>query len=331
MPSSAATDHSGQESSQHTPLASSGADEFAEIIGGSPSTETPSQSTSTQTAPNPNIPSKSAESTQTPTTETTPPASGTGQTQQPAQGQQTPATQQTPNQASLEDVVNKLADKLAAPLAQQRQQQQQPAAPAKTPEQERAEFNQRYGIVDYTPEHITQLLGQDPVKAAAVLNAIQTNSLTAALRMANDVIEARLTEMKDQFVPHVESWKQYQAERQAQKNETDFYAAYPDLANEKEMVNEMRDAIVAKVQTGQLQFTSKDQIFKAVADSTRKILSRMNTQSSGGSSGGQTQTPKSTTQPSQRQMTVATATGRSGTGQAAAKSDVEEVFGSDAV
>ena len=89
----------------------------------------------------------------------------------------------------------------------------------------------------------------------------------------------------------------------------------------------MIDSIKAKKDAGAVSFSSDEQVFEAVAAASRKLLARMNTQASS-ASGKHTQT-QNNGQPS-RQMAQVSTSGRSGTGQTATRSDVDEVFGADA-
>lgn len=92
---------------------------------------------------------------------------------------------------------------------------------------------------------------------------------------------------------------------------------------------EMKDAFLAKVQSGQVRFENEQQAFQAVANATQSILQRV------GGGRGQTQTGQGTQQQQQtstRQMAAASSAGRTATGQTTAtkKDVVEEVFGADA-
>lgn len=210
----------------------------------------------------------------------------------------------------------------AANQSKQEVKQQTKDAAEMTPDQ----FNQKYGIVQVTPEHIAQLLDADPKKAATALNNLLINNTRSAVLMAKDIIEAQLKQARAEYEPHVSSWQSYQAKAAEEARQNKFYTKYPELANEKELVQEMIDSLTAKKQAGQVAFQSEDQVFQAVADASKKLLARMNKQAAPAQ--GNT-APNTGPQTSSRQMASAAAPGRSGTGQAAKVSDEEAVFGSD--
>jgi hypothetical protein len=191
------------------------------------------------------------------------------------------------------------------------------------------EFNAKYQIRVPTVEDIKLLLQEDPVKAAQALNDLLMANTRTAVLMASDVFQAQLAKARSEYEPHVQSWKTYQAQQREQAAQQSFYTKYPDLANEKELVQEMIDSLKAKVDAKVVSFQSDDQVFEAVAAASRKLLARMNTQASAGAA-GKTAQSNNNGQPPPRQMATASTAGRSGTGQTAAKSDVDEVFGADA-
>lgn len=316
-----------QDSGAPAPLGDRGSSEFSDLIGGSSPSSSSSQETqpTTQSSPTTSsaVPSKPADVAQ-PQSQL---AAQQASAQQPAQSaSQTPTVT---NDEVMSRIVDQMATKIVNPLVQQQQaiaqQQTQQHAPAETPEQ----FNQRYGIQTYTAEHVTALLGQDPAKAAQVLNSLQQNTISAALRMANDIVEARLDAERKEYAPHISAWKEYQAQRANERAEADFYKSYPQLANEKDLVNEMKDAVIAKIQAGQLKFPDQTSAFKAVAAACERILARGRPAGST-PSGGATSQPQQTPQSQGRQMAAVSTAGTSGTGKAATPSDVEAVFGPDA-
>lgn len=190
------------------------------------------------------------------------------------------------------------------------------------------EFNTKYQIRSVTTDDIKVLLDQDPAKAAQALNELLIANTRTAVLMASDVFNAQLSKERQAYQPHIEGWTRFQAEQREAKAQSTFYTKYPDLANEKELVQEMIDSLRAKKDAGQVTFASDEQVFEAVAAASRKLLARMNTQAAG--AGGNAAQSTKQGQTSSRQMATASTAGRSGTGQTAAKSDVEEVFGIDA-
>jgi len=220
--------------------------------------------------------------------------------------------------ATVEATANAMAQR-NVPAQQQTQQRELSAD----------EFNQRYGIVRPNEQMLTAILGQDPKAAVATLDNLFQANLVASMRMANDIIEAKMKQLDDRYRPHIDSWQQHRQTIANQEAESRFFKAFPDLANERETVMEMKDAFITKVNAGQIRFANEQEAFNAVATATRSLLQRVR-----GGGQGSTQTGQSHQnqhQSSGRQMSVASSAGRTGTGQAAAKgSIVDEVFGVDA-
>ena len=241
----------------------------------------------------------------------------------------TPAQQAAPQQTQQTGIDPKLIAEIVEASHRGMQQskgevrQQTKDAAEMTPEQ----FNQKYGIVQVTPEHIAQLLDADPKKAAMALNNLLINNTRSAVLMAKDIIEAQLKQARAEYEPHVMSWQSYQAKAAEDARQNKFYTKYPQLANEKELVQEMIDSLTAKKQAGMVEFQTEDQVFQAVADASMKLLARMNKQAAPAQ--GTTATNTNGSQASTRQMASAASPGRSGTGQATKVSDEEAVFGSD--
>lgn len=210
-----------------------------------------------------------------------------------------------------------------------------PAAPVEITPQD---FDRKYGIVRPTEQMLTAILGQDPKQGVVALDSLFQANLTASLRMANDLVEAKLAELNGRYEPHLKSWQQQQQQQQNAAAENAFFQKNPDLVAERDLVMEMKDAFLAKVAAGQVRFNTTDEAFSAVANATRNLLTKVRgnsgagqtqtgQQQAGNGGGGGSQTPA----PSGRQMSAASSAGRTGTGQAtASKSVVDEVFGMDA-
>lgn len=248
------------------------------------------------------------------------------QPQQPAQ--QTPVTPQAPN---YNDIIKSTVDATAQAFRQNLPQQ-----PAPQPQPISAQdFDRKYGIVRPNEQMLNQIMGQDPKQAVATLDSLFQANLTAALRMSNDLVEAKLSELNGRYEPHLKSWQQHQQQQQNQAAEDAFFKKNPDLVVERDLVMEMKDAFLTKVSAGQVRFNNTDEAFSAVANATRAILNKTR----GAQTNGQTQTGQNqdngggmvSNPPAGRQMSAASSAGRTGTGQAAAKkSIVDEVFGEDA-
>lgn len=300
------------------PLEQQGGDDFASLLsGGSESKSTTTESTQDLAKPAGTISKpagKEGEKTGTVASpEGTTPAA-------PA------ATQSGLDPKLIEDIVaastrgvQKATAESASATAQQKKDARQ-----MSPE----EFNAKYQIRSATVDDIKALLDQDPQKAVSALNELLVANTRTAVLMANDVFQAQLKQTRGEFEPHVKAWTAYQAQQKEQAMVTSFYTKYPDLTNEKELVQEMIDSLRAKRDSGAVSFSSEDQVFEAVAAASRKLLARMNTQAAG--AGGKTASSTNTGQASSRQMASASTAGRSGTGQAAQKTDAELVFGADA-
>jgi hypothetical protein len=191
------------------------------------------------------------------------------------------------------------------------------------------EFDAKYGIIRPTEAMVNQLFNTDPRQAVAVLDHLFQANLTAALRMSNDIMEAKLNQLQEQYRPITQSFQEQQKAAQNQASENRFFTAYPALANEKGLVMEMKDAFIAKVQAGQIRFNTEAEAFAAVANATQTILNRIRP---GGAPAAGTQ-PGVANRSNGRQMVTASGTGRQGSGTSTAnkpKDIVDEVFGADA-
>lgn len=220
-----------------------------------------------------------------------------------------------------------IADVVKATLAGSRPAEQR-AAPAKISDED---FNKKFGVLNVTDSHIQQLLDADPKKAAAALNTMFQGLNRQSLLMAQELFESRMKEMQDKFTPHVESWTRYQREQNEAKVEQQFYTDHPALADEKDLVAEIRDAMVLRVQSGQLKFSSQTEANKAVADAAMKIVTRMQKPQGDAAGDGTRAQTASTAKPNVgRQMASASSAGRAGTGKAPQLSVAEEIFGADA-
>lgn len=197
-----------------------------------------------------------------------------------------------------------------------------------------AEFNEKYQIQPINEATIQAILDADPKKGAAMLQQLFIRNMGSAVLMAKDVIENRMTAMREEMSPHLSSWTSFQKEQREAKLETDFYGTNKDLVNEKPLVKEMQDAIFGRIASGQMKpFARPEDALKAVADATRAVLTRMGKSTNAGGSTAQTQSQQQGQgqQTHTRQMTAASTAGQSGAGHAAGKSDEETIFGRDYV
>lgn len=264
------------------------------------------------------------------------PAQQGQQSQQGQQGQgqgtqvsQAAATSQ--QQQSQADIIKATVDATAQAMMRQQQSQQQIQQQARgSADLSPDEFNKKFQVVQITPEHVTALLDQDPKKGAAVLNNLIQGAVRQAVLMSQEIATGRISEVTEKYEPHIQSWQSYQQQVAAQQAEERFFKSHPDLAGERELVFEMKDAFLAKKASGQINFSNEKEAFDAVANATRTILKRVNPQwRPAGQAGGGGATGAAG-QPQGRQMSAASSAGHTGTGQAAAKNVVDEIFGADA-
>ena len=317
----------GDTGQEQGPLSNQGANEFTEMIGKQPGDTSQAQGAQ-GSGQGGGTPQKTAAQ-----------ADKTGQQQQGQgdQGQQqggdgtgvtktaATATLTKEELASIVDSAVRGGTQAAAAAASSSPQVRQDAKEL-TP----AEFNAKYGIVTITPEHMQALLDTDPKKAAVVLNNLLQAQLRAGVLMSKDLFEAELQKMRGEFEPHLRSWQTQQAKIADQEAEESFFKSFPDLKDERELVMEMKDAVLARINSGQHNFGKPgtpefgQKAFQAVAEASRKLVARMNKQTSGA-----TKQQSSSQGQGSRQMTAASAAGRSGTGQTAGTSDEAKIFGED--
>lgn len=256
-------------------------------------------------------------------TKALPQETSAGQTPSPS-GNQQPTVQQ-----SQADIIRATADAVAQAHIRAQQEltaQQRAAAPA--PELSPEEFNKKFSVTRANEELVTTILGQDPKKAALALDQYGQNLVKQAILMTLELSEAKLGKFREEVTPHVTAWQKHLQEQQTIAAEQRFFQSAPDLQAEKDLVMELKDAFIAKVQAGQVSFKNEQEAFAAVANAARTILKRVNPQ--WGANGAANNSAPAAGQSQGRRMSAASSAGRSGTSQAAAKSDVDLVFGSDA-
>lgn len=288
-------------------------------------------------APAPVVPK--VETPVTPPTTPTPPPAGA----QPTQDQGVPAGQQPPAgttppptpQPTHAEIIRATAEAVTNAHnanAQRPQGQQQPVSVANKPVAELSsqEFAERFGVTRANDALIQQIQGADPKLAAAALDTYGQNLVRQAVLMTMEVAEAKIKALEAQVTPATQSWQAYHKEVREKQMKDDFYKQYPDLANEHDLVMEMKDAVLARVNAGQVRFNSPQEAFNAVATATRRILARTQapgTAPAAGAPAGAAATPPP---PPSRTMSAASTAGRAGSGQSAAKTAVDDVFGADA-
>lgn len=273
--------------------------------------------------------------------QTTPTKAAGAEGTAPQQGQTAATTQQavvspTGIDKSVLDQIVETATRAAAGASQQGQQTSTAQIKKDQKELTVEEFNAKYQLPEINETTIQGILSADPKVGAQKLQQLLMRIAGSAVLMSNDVIDRRLNGIREEMSPHINSWQAYQKEQREQKLEADFYKSNPDLVNERPLVKEMQDALFGRIASGQVKpFTRPEDALKAVAELTRSVLTRMGKSTTGaGSTQGQTtQSSQSQGQSSGgRQMATASTQGQSGGSKSASKqSDVEEVFGADAV
>lgn len=331
-----------EQSSTDSVLGNQGTQDFSALISGAPQ-QAPAGGTGsgpTQSDPNARsdgaggVPRKHVSATEgvepTPApdgTSATPPGTPTTPvgTPSPAQPPGTPAA----NQALVDSLTESMvaASKAAQDRLAANQPPAQPQGPAElTPQQ----FAAKYKVAQPTTDLITKLVGQDPVVAAQALHAYGQNIVQQTILMTMDLVDAQMKERFDGITPHIDSWKQHQAVIREEKARTQFYEKYADLKDEADLVNDMKDAVIARINSGQVRVKNIDEGMELVATAARNFLKKY--RPNGAPQGGQAGQPQSQPPNGGRQMSAASSAGRTGSGQqpTTPKSDVEVVFGADA-
>lgn len=188
------------------------------------------------------------------------------------------------------------------------------------------EFETRYGITKYDAKHLERLFDKDPAKAAQVLNELQKNAYTAAIRMSNDLIEARMTAEQGKYAQRFQKVEAFIAEQTEARANDRFYKAFPDLVPESPVVQEILDAVQARLKDKTLPaFKNEADAFQFVADATNRKIAAMREKYGG--------TPRGTpsgqqSQPSTRQPAMASSSARPGGQQSRPKNDIDAVMSS---
>lgn len=186
------------------------------------------------------------------------------------------------------------------------------------------EFQKRYGIVNYDAKALERLFHKDPAEAAKFLNEMNANAYQAAVRMANDLFQAQLAQAKGTYDPRISAMEQFVAEQREAAANQRFYTAYPDLKDESPMVQEILNAVQARVSSGQLKFKDEAEAFKFVADATNTRISQMREKygsaPQGAAPGGGQRTPPT------RQMASSTSSARPSAAPPRKPTDMESMM-----
>lgn len=304
----------GQNTTGQTAPASTGSDQGSAPSNVNPfeTSPTPAPAGQSEPSPKPTTPAPTASEPVEPSTD--------GQTStEPVQPAASPAL--TPDA---------LRDSIVAGIvaAQQRQQPAQPAAPAEpqmTPEQ----FRERFGIPTIDARVYEQLFGVAPDKPerVAALENLFHSHLRAGLKMAQEIYQSRIAEVQQQLQQQVAPLMTAHQRQQETAIQTEFFGANPDLREEAALVNEVKDAMIARG----VRFSSKEEMFKQVGAAARQLLARYKGQPVGGQATqpGSQPTQPSGSRPSPRTMTPSSQGGRGGSSGSGSKpTTAEAVFGS---
>lgn len=243
-----------------------------------------------------------------------PAATPTAATADPTKGGVDPAT--------LEQIVS-----AAVAGATKNQSQVQPAPAAAPKEISVEEFNKKYGIPTVNAEVMQRILDADPAKGAQAMQNLLLQAVRSGALIAKDALGADIGKLRDEFSPHIQSWQKYDGERREKAMYDTFFTTYPDLKDERELVDALGTEFASRVKAGTIKISSPEEGMKLVAEAVRKTVTRL--RGAGGQVPGKGTSPAPAVVP-QREMSAASSAGRSGTGQPQQKSDVENVFGSDA-
>lgn len=253
-----------------------------------------------------------------PAAATPPPASSAA----PAAAPTTEPTKPTPagvDAATLEQIVT-------AAVAGARKGDTPAATPA--PKEITAEdFNKKYGIPTVDATLMQRLMDADPAKGAAVMQNLLLQAVRSGALIAKDAFGSDLTKLRSEFEPDIQHYRNFRSEREQTALYDKFFTTYPDLKDERELVDALGTEFAARVKSGAIKISSPDEGMKLVADAVRKTVTRLRGTTAAAPGKGASSAPAAAPQ---REMSAASSAGRSGTGQPQQKSDVETVFGHDA-
>lgn len=227
---------------------------------------------------------------------------------------------------SAEEFRKTLVDGIVAAQQKVAPQQQQPAAPKPmSPE----EFRQHYEIPQVDESVYEAILGVKPDRPerVAALDNLLAGYMRAGVKMGQDLLKAQLGQFQQQYDGRLQPLMSAHIQQQEAALVNRFTQANPDLANEMILVNEVKDAMIARG----AKFGSEQELFKAVGDATRQLIGRLR---GGQQAGGQVQPGSSkpgqaSQRPVARPMTPSMQGGRGGSASSKSEpSTAEQVFGS---
>jgi hypothetical protein len=225
--------------------------------------------------------------------------------QQPDEGQQAQPPQ-TPAAVSLTpDTIAALVKTMqAAPVTQPQPQQ---------PQLSQAEINKMLAVFNADRRHIERLglKYEDPnanEDAVAALNEILDGKTRQAVTMSSLVVENLKRQIQQELAP-LRSFVAAERERQLRD---EFFKANDDLKDFTPLV----EAVYTQLQNNNVNFSSKEEAFKTVAEQARQLLAKLQP-GQGGSVGTATTTP--------RRMPTVTTGGRGGAGMSGGGKQIDPI------
>jgi len=205
------------------------------------------------------------------------------------EGVQPPAPQKV---ELTEDTIKALVGSLPGPPALA-------AAPQPERQMTQEELDKAMNVFRVTPQHMKALgLSEE---AAEYMNEIVTGAVRQAVTMAMLAQRKLQTDLEGRLTP----LQKYMNEANEQKLRAEFFSKHEDLKDVETLV----EAVYSRLSTSGVQFKTKDEAFKAIADQTRQLLAKLRPVGQGGGGDGGT-----ATKPANKMSTVTTG-GRGGAGQ----------------
>jgi len=213
---------------------------------------------------------------------------------------------------------------IAAQQKAQQEANQQAVASRPTPGLTNEQRQDLFRPVRVTTELFQAINGFAPENDTQI-QALQTfaNSISEnALRMAMYYTTQKLDETNDSFTTQLSPLVQQQQAASAAAQEQRFVTGFPDLAEHRDLLLELRDAAISR----KLKFNTEQEAFNFIANNARNILAKVRgtagTPPGAAAPVGTAQTPRY----SMPQTSMGGATGPSTTQGQAQKSTVEKLY-----
>lgn len=205
--------------------------------------------------------------------------------------------------------------------AQMEAQQQQMARTSAQKDMTPQEFNEKYGVVQVTPQHINEIFNaKDPAQAAAVLNNLLQSAVRQGVLMSQGLYKNDIGQFQQKF----NSFEQYQQKQIHENLWSEFAVKNPDLANERAAVEE---AVAAAIGRGE-NFKDKSDAFDQLSGRVRSLIQRLRGGGTGAPNGAPTTDNRTQQQGVKPRPMAPTLTGgRSGSGPIQPANDIQSIFG----